>query len=58
MGSSLASGGVITDASVRTHLIRADNIMFSDLLELAQLFFKSETMVEEWIEKQFEYIKS
>jgi hypothetical protein len=58
MGSSLASGGVLTDASVRTHLIRADNIMFSDLLELSQLFFKSETMVEEWIEKQFEYIKS
>ena len=54
---SLASGGVITDASYRTHIIRIDNIMFSDLLEIARLFFKSETMVEEWIEIQFEFIK-
>ena len=57
IGSSLASGGVITDASYRTHLIRADNIMFSDLLEIARLFFKSETMVEEWVDKQFEFMK-
>jgi hypothetical protein len=55
--SSLASGGVITDASYRTHLLRADNIMFSDLIEIARLFFKSETMVEEWIERQFEIMK-
>ncbi|MEI3892475.1 MULTISPECIES: hypothetical protein [Bacillus] len=55
--NSLASGGVITDASYRTHLIRADNIMFSDLLDIARLFFKSETMVEEWIDKQFEFMK-
>lgn len=56
MGSSLASGGVIADASYRTHLIRADNIMFSDLLDIVRLFFKSETMVEEWIDKQFKLI--
>lgn len=54
---SLASGGVITDASYRTHLFRADSIMLSDLLEIARLFFKSTTMVEEWIEKQFEFMK-
>ena len=54
---ALASGGVITDASYRTHLFRADSIMLSDLLEIARLFFKSTTMVEEWIEKQFEFMK-
>ncbi|MGE7696648.1 hypothetical protein ACQKNC_21550 [Lysinibacillus sp. NPDC094177] len=57
MNSSLASGGVVTDASYRTHIIRIDNIMFSDLLEIARLFFKSETMAEEWIETQFEFMK-
>jgi len=57
MESSLASGSVITDASYRTHLIRADNIMFADLIEISRLFFKSESMVEEWIEKQFEFVK-
>jgi hypothetical protein len=56
MGSSLASGRVIANASYRTHLIRADNIMFSDLLDIVRLFFKSETMVEEWIDKQFKLI--
>ncbi|WP_225049919.1 hypothetical protein [Priestia megaterium] len=56
MRSSLASGGVVADASYRTHLIRADNIMFSDLLDIVRLFFKSETMVEEWIDKQFKLI--
>lgn len=54
---SLASGGVITDASYRTHLFRADSIMLSDLPEISRLFFKSTTMVEEWIEKQFEFMK-
>ncbi len=57
MNTSLDSGGVITDASYRTHLIRIDNIMFSDLLKIARLFFKSETMVEEWIDTQFEFLK-
>lgn len=56
MRGSLASGGVVADASYRTHLIRVDNIMFSDLLNIVRLFFKSETMVEEWIDKQFKLI--
>ncbi|MBT2763380.1 hypothetical protein J7E85_19635 [Paenibacillus sp. ISL-20] len=55
MNSTLASGKRITDASVRTHLIRADDIMFSDLLEIANMFFKSKTMIEEWINYQFKF---
>lgn len=57
MNCSLASGGVTADASYRTHLIRIDNVMLSDLLEIARLFFISETMVEEWIDTQFEFLK-
>lgn len=53
MNSTLASGNKVTKATYRTHLIRADNIMFSDLLEIVVLFFRSETMVEEWIKEQF-----
>jgi hypothetical protein len=58
MENSLASGGVTADASYRTHLIRADNIMFSDLIDIARLFFKSQTMVEDWIDEQFAIITS
>ncbi|QBJ66774.1 hypothetical protein C3496_10465 [Bacillus anthracis] len=54
--SNLSSGGVIPDASYRTHLIRVDGILFSDLVHLARLFFKSKIMIEEWIEKQFERV--
>ena len=57
MNSTLASGKRITDATIRTHLIRANNIMFSDLLEIAQMFFKSKTMVQEWVEWQFQFRK-
>ncbi|EJV43948.1 hypothetical protein IEK_05287 [Bacillus toyonensis] len=56
LNCSLSEGGVVTSASYRTHLIRIDDIMFSDLIHIARLFFKSETMVEEWISTQFEQV--
>ncbi|KUP22070.1 hypothetical protein [Paenibacillus sp. DMB5] len=55
MTSTLTTGKRITDATYRTHIFRADSIMFSDLLEIAFIFFKSETMLKEWVEYQFEF---
>ncbi|OMF88729.1 hypothetical protein [Paenibacillus sp. FSL R7-0337] len=55
LNSTLTTGKRITDATFRTHLIRADNIMLSDLLEIAQTFFRSKTMVKEWIDSQFKF---
>lgn len=55
MNSTLTKGKRITDATYRTHLMRADDIMFSDLLEIAQIFFQSKTMVKEWIDTQFQF---
>ncbi|KLV18243.1 hypothetical protein [Bacillus anthracis] len=55
---SLSEGGVVTSASYRTHLIRIDDIMFSELIHIASLFFKSETMVDEWISTQFKLVKN
>ncbi|MEK4372490.1 hypothetical protein [Paenibacillus sp. FSL R5-0473] len=55
MNSTLTKGKRITDATYRTHLIRADDIMFSDLLVIAQIFFQSKTMIKEWIDSQFQF---
>lgn len=50
---NLANGEMITDASFRTHLLRVENINFSDLFVFAYSFFKSKTLVDEWKETQF-----
>lgn len=55
---SLSNGKKVTSASYRVHLLRADNIMMIELIDIARMFFKSTSMVEEWIEKQFEFIDS
>ncbi|USK62295.1 hypothetical protein [Peribacillus asahii] len=55
LSESLASGSTVTNATFRTHLIRADNIMFADILEIAPRFFKSQTMFEEWVKEQFQF---
>ncbi|AKG05320.1 hypothetical protein AAV35_011395 [Salimicrobium jeotgali] len=57
LDNSLSNGKKVTNASFRTHLIRADNIEFSDLLDIAQHFFLSEILVQEWIEYQFKFIE-
>lgn len=50
---NLANGEKVTDASFRTHLLRIENINFSDLFDFAYSFFKSKILVDEWIKTQF-----
>lgn len=51
--TNLANGGKVADASFRTHLLRVENINFSDLFAFAYSFLKSKTLVDEWKESQF-----
>lgn len=51
--TNLANGEKVTDASFRTHLLRVENINFSDIFAFAYSFFKSKTLVDEWKEAQF-----
>ena len=53
MDENLANGKKITDASFRTHLIRVENIRFSDIFMFAYTFFLSESLVNEWKDSQF-----
>lgn len=50
---NLANGGKVTDASFRTHLLRVENINFSDLFTFVYSFLESKTLVDEWKEAQF-----
>lgn len=49
---SLANGRVV-DATIRTHLIRFENVPFRILTNLAYLFFDSQTLTKEWLYDQF-----
>lgn len=51
--SDLSMGEKIVGASYRTHLIRADSISFSDLLIISKYYFKSATMINDWINYHF-----
>jgi len=50
---NLASGTVTIKASYRTHLLRVEQIPFKELFVFVDLFFKSKTLVNEWLEDQF-----
>ncbi|MCE7044394.1 hypothetical protein [Dyadobacter sp. CY312] len=50
---NLASGTVTTDASYRTHLLRIEQISFKALFGFVVSFFKSQTLINEWLEDQF-----
>jgi len=50
--STLEQGKVV-DANCRTHLFRVDDAPLRTLLPIAQQFFRSECLVEEWIRDQF-----
>lgn len=57
LNQELSSGGKIESASYRTHLIRIDNIMFADLIEIAHRFFTSKSLIKKWEEEQFKEIE-
>jgi hypothetical protein len=49
---SLADGRIV-DATIRTHLIRFENVPFRILINLAYLFFDSQSLTKEWLSDQF-----
>lgn len=51
--SSPASGGKSIDATFRTHLFRIDKQPLRYVLPIAERFFRSEMLVEEWLTDQF-----
>jgi len=53
LDDNLASGQVTTDASYRTHLLRVEKIPFKALFGFVVSFFKSQTLINEWLEDQF-----
>jgi hypothetical protein len=50
---NLSSGKVTTDASYRTHLLKVERIPFKALFGFVVSFFRSQTLVNEWLEDQF-----
>jgi hypothetical protein len=50
---NLAHGQVTSDASYRTHLLRIENIPFHSIFGFVLIFFKSQTLVQEWFRDQF-----
>lgn len=54
LSDNLASGQVTTDASYRTHLLRVEKIPFKALFGFVVSFFKSQTLINEWLEDQFQ----
>lgn len=51
---NLASGDKTIDASFRTHLLRVENIPFKALFGFVTSFFKSQTLINLWLEDQFQ----
>lgn len=50
---NLAHGQVTSDASYRTHLLRIENVPFRSLFGFVFIFFKSQTLIQEWFQDQF-----
>ena len=51
---NLAEGNKSTSASYRTHLLRIEDIPFKGLFGYVTSFLKSQTLVNEWFEDQFQ----
>lgn len=50
---NLALGEKTVDASYRTHVLRIEQIPFNAIFGFADMFFKSKTLINEWIQDQF-----
>lgn len=57
MQQSLSNGNKIVRADYRTHLLRVENVPFKTLFKFAESFFRSKTLVAQWLETEFENIK-
>ena len=54
MNTNINRGIRADDADFKCHLLRIDKISFKSLFGASNLFLKSKTLVNEWIEDQFE----
>lgn len=54
LGQHLSKGGLVQNATCRTHILRIEGIPFSSIFKLAHSFFKSRTLTDEWMEKEFQ----
>lgn len=50
----LRDGDTVQNATHRTHILRIEGIPFPSIFKLAHSFFKSRTLTDEWIEKEFQ----
>lgn len=53
LNQCLADGVRIQDATTRTHLLRVENVPFKTLFKFADSFFRSKTLVSEWLQDEF-----
>ncbi len=53
LAQNLANGGKTVDATMRTHLFRVDDVAMMWLFRFAYAFFKSGTLLDEWVKYQF-----
>ena len=56
MNQSLADGQKVTKAKPRTHVLRVDHVPFKTLFKFAESFFRSKTLVAEWLNAEFEEV--
>ena len=54
LGQELCAGEPVQNATRRTHILRIEGIPFSSIFKIAQSFFKSRTLTDEWIETEFQ----
>lgn len=53
MNDNLAFGRTVENATFRTHILRIEKISFTYIFQFAYSFFKSQTLLNEWISYQF-----
>lgn len=51
--NSYLHNGQVTPANFRTHILRIENIPFESLFKIADSFFKSKTLLSEWLSNEF-----
>lgn len=54
LNQHLRDGDTVQNATHRTHILRIEGIPFPSIFKLAHSFFKSRTLTDEWIEKEFQ----
>lgn len=54
LSQELRDGDTVQNATHRTHVLRIEKIPFESIFKLAHSFFKSRTLTDEWIEKEFQ----